>query len=264
MNDEQVVLTELTDGVLIVTLNRPSARNALSLEMSRQLVRVWERAATHDVRAVVVTGAGGGFCSGADLRDVRTGDVASEGLRVTYHPMVQGLVALEKPVIAAVNGAAAGAGLSLVLAADARIGSSDAVFVPAFGAIGLIPDSGVGYLAQRVLGEAAALRWLTSGRRLSSREALEMGLIESIEEDPVAAAVAIARELADVPGRAYGLTKRIMWAHGRSSLARYLDLEVELQQLAVQDPERAKARERRTAMMRQKNSTEDEGKVRHD
>jgi len=239
-----IVETTLTDGVLRITLNRPEVRNALSIALSHELVRAWERAAEADVRAVVVTGAGPAFCAGADLRDARVGDVATEGLRVTYHPVVLGLVALEKPVIAAVNGAAAGAGLALVFGADLRVASPDAALVPAFSAIGLVPDTGVGFLAGRVLGEAAAMTWLASGRRLSAAEASARGAVDEIADDPVARAQEIAAGLAAVPGRAYGLTKRMFWAQARAGLLANLDLETELQQLAAADPERAAARAR--------------------
>lgn len=249
MESNPVVLTELTDGILLVTLNRPDAMNSLSIELSHELTRTWLRAAQPDVRAVVITGAGRGFCAGADLRQKRTGDVAVEGLRVTYHPMVTSLVALEKPVVAAVNGPVAGAGLAIALAADVRIAAPTAAFVPAFGAIGLIPDSGVGYLAARVLGESAALAWLASGRRFSADDARERGLVDTIADDPVGDAVETARSLAAVPGRAYGLTKRIMWLDGRRRLAEYLDAEIELQQIAVSDPERQRARESVTSRL---------------
>lgn len=244
MSSEPIVRTELTDGILLVTLNRPAAMNALSTDLAHELVRTWHRAAQAEVRALVITGAGNGFCAGADLRQPRSGDVASEGLRVTYHPMVLDLVGLEKPVIAAVNGPAAGAGLALALAADVRIAAPTALFAPAFGSIGLIPDSGVGYLAQRILGDHAALHWLTSGRRIAAEEALQRGMVESISDTPVADALTLARELAAIPGRAYGLTKRMLWMEGRRRLAEYLDAEIAVQQLAVSDPERAAARQR--------------------
>ncbi|KQZ85230.1 hypothetical protein ASD56_02385 [Microbacterium sp. Root166] len=239
-----IVLTSLEDGVLVVTLNRPEAMNALSVALSHELTRTLARAAQPDVRAVVLTGAGRGFCAGADLRDTRTGDVAREGLRATYHPMVLALTALEKPVIAAVNGPVAGAGLALALAADARIAAPAAKLVPAFATIGLVPDSGVGYLAARVLGEARALRWLAGGEPMLADEALACGVFEAIADAPVPPAVALATRLASTPGRAYGLTKRMLWAEGRRLLAANLDVEVDLQHLAVSDPQRAAARAR--------------------
>lgn len=247
--DEPVVLTALAEGILTVTLNRPAAMNSLSTELSHELTRTWQRATEADVRAVVITGAGRGFCAGADLREKRSGDIARESLRVTYHPLVLGLVGLEKPVIAAINGAVAGAGLAIALGADVRVASETAAFVPAFGAIGLIPDSGVGYLASRVLGESAALAWLTSGRKFTAAEAHQRGLVDSVVADPLAEALTVARTLAEVPGRAYGLTKRIMWTEGRRRLTEYLDNEIEYQQLAVNDPNRKRAREQVAARL---------------
>lgn len=258
--DEPIILTDLEDGILRVTLNRPDAMNALSITLSRELTRTWQRAAEPDVRAVVVTGAGRGFCAGADLREQRTGDIATESLRVTYHPHVLAMAALEKPVVAAVNGPAAGAGLSLVLAADARFGHPSAKLVPAFARIGLVPDTGVAYLASRVLGEAAALRWLGSGDPMPADDARARGVYEDVVEDPVAAATELARRLAEVPGRAYGLTKRMLWVEGRRRLAAALDLELELQQLAVADPERAAARSRMVESMGRQTPRQEENR----
>lgn len=239
-----IVLTSLQDDVLLVTLNRPESMNALSLALSRELARVWDRAAQSDVRAVVVTGAGRGFCAGADLRDERTGDVATESLRATYHPHVLAMTALEKPVIAAVNGAAAGAGLSFVFGADLRIAGPGAKLVPAFARLGLVPDTGVGYLAARVLGESQALSWLTGGVPMTAEDGYARGVFELVADDPVATALERAHALAALPGFAYGLTKRMLWAQGRRQLVENLDLEIALQALAVASPERAAARER--------------------
>lgn len=240
--ERALVTTELADGILLVTLNRPDAMNALSIALAHELTRTWARAAADDVRGVVVTGAGRGFCAGADLREARTGDIATEGLRATYHPHTLAYVALEKPVVAAVNGAAAGAGLSLVFGADVRIAAREAKLVPAFSAIGLVPDSGVGYLTGRVMGSSAAMVWLASGRRLSAADALARGAVDEIAEDPVTRAREVALELASVPGRAYGLTKRMFWAQARPGLLANLDTELDLQQLAAADPQRAAAR----------------------
>src|SRR5205085_1486656 len=166
-----------------------------------------------DVRAVVVTGAGRGFCVGQDLTEFResAGDIAHR-LRGTYHPTILGLRSLEKPVVAAVNGAAAGAGLSLALACDLRLAANSATFVPAFINIGLVPDSGCSYFAARLLGYARALEWLTSGRRLTAAEAHTWGLVsEVVEADRLAARAAErAAELAALPTRGIALTKRLL------------------------------------------------------
>src|ERR671928_876788 len=142
------------DGaVLTIALNRPDVLNAFTAEMHRQLVGAFKEARDAEVRAVVVTGAGRGFCVGQDLNEFAeaAGDIAAR-LRENYHPNVLAIRALEKPVIAAVNGAAAGAGLSLACACDLRIASDNATFVPAFVSIGLVPDSGGTYFITRILG----------------------------------------------------------------------------------------------------------------
>lgn len=241
---EPFVVTSLTDGILEVILNRPDAMNALSIALAHELTRTWDRAAAADVRAVVVTGAGRGFCAGSDLRDARTGDIATESLRVTYHPHLLAYVGLEKPVIVAINGAAAGAGLSMVFGADVRVAGPGAKLVPAFSTIGLVPDTGVGFLAGRVMGDAFAMVWLASGRQLSAAEALASGAVDEVADDPVVRAHELAAELARVPGSAYGLTKRMFWAQARPALLANLDMETGLQQQAAADPERARARAR--------------------
>src|ERR687898_642250 len=144
-------------GVLTITLNRPKVLNALTRETQKQLVGALKDARADDVRAVVLTGAGRGFCVGQDLTEFReaAGDIAGR-LRGSYHPNILAIRALEKPVVAAVNGPAAGAGLSLACACDVRLASDEAIFVPAFINIGLVPDSGSTYLVRRLLGTARA------------------------------------------------------------------------------------------------------------
>src|SRR5437870_3474672 len=136
-----------------------------------------------EARAVVITGAGRGFCVGQDLTEFRdvSGDIGGH-LRANYHPNILALRALEKPVIAAVNGPAAGAGLSLACACDVRIASDAASFVPAFIGIGLIPDSGGSYFVVHLLGAARAFEWMTSNRRLAAAEAHGWGLVSEVVE----------------------------------------------------------------------------------
>src|SRR3954465_14610927 len=160
-------------GVLTITLNRPDVLNPLNRELHQGIFAALERAkADEGVRAVVITGAGRGFCVGQDLQECAggAGDVA-QNLRENYHRNVLAIRALEKPVIAAVNGPAAGAGMSLAFACDVRIASDPASFVPAFVNIGLVPDSGGTWFVRRVLGTARAFEWLATGRRLSAEEA---------------------------------------------------------------------------------------------
>src|SRR5207302_180441 len=144
-----------------------------------------EEARGDAVRAVVISGAGRAFCVGQDLTEFR--DAAGDGdirahLRETYHPNITAIRMLEKPVIAAVNGAAAGAGLSLACACDLRVASDEATFIPAFVNIGLIPDSGGSFFVARILGQARAFEWLASGRRLTAAEAHAWGLVSEVVE----------------------------------------------------------------------------------
>ena len=159
------VETSRDGAVLTVTLNRPDVLNALNAATHKALAAALKDARADDVRAVVITGAGRGFCVGQDLTEFResAGDIGSR-LRSTYHPNIKAIRALEKPVIAAVNAAAAGAGLSLACACDLRIASDQATFVPAFVNIGLVPDSGGTFFVARLVGQARAFEWLCSGR----------------------------------------------------------------------------------------------------
>jgi 2-(1,2-epoxy-1,2-dihydrophenyl)acetyl-CoA isomerase len=151
------VETSREGAVLTITLNRPDVLNAFNTDMHKALAAALKEARSPDVRAVVITGAGRGFCVGQDLTEFRdaSGDIGSR-LRETYHPTVLAIRALEKPVIAAVNGPAAGAGMSFACACDLRIAADSASFVPAFVSIGLVPDSGGSYFVTRILGPARA------------------------------------------------------------------------------------------------------------
>ena len=177
------VETQRDGAVLTITLNRPDVLNAFNGAMHRALNAALKEARDEEVRAVVVTGAGRGFCVGQDLTEFRdaAGDIGDR-LRSTYHPNILAIRALEKPVVAAVNGAAAGAGMSFACACDIRIASDAAVFVPAFVNIGLVPDSGGTFFVTRLLGYARAFEWLCSGRRLSAAEAHAWGLVSEVVE----------------------------------------------------------------------------------
>src|SRR6187200_1053035 len=176
-----LVLTSRDGGVLTITLNRPDVYNAFNAELHADLNAALREAEAPDVRAVVITGAGKGFCAGQDLREFQEapGDIR-ERLEETYHPNIRAIRALEKPVIAAVNGPAAGAGLSLACACDVRIASETATFVPGFVGIALVPDLGGTWFIHRLLGFARAFEWMCTNRRLSAAEALEWGLISEV------------------------------------------------------------------------------------
>lgn len=223
-------------AVLTITLNRPDVLNAFDAAMHKALGAALKDARDPGVRAVVLTGAGRGFCVGQDLTEFREapGDIG-ERLRSNYHPNVLAIRALEKPVIAAVNGAAAGAGLSFACACDLRIASDAATFVPAFINIGLVPDSGGTYFLARLLGPARAFEWMTSGRRLSAEDALEWGLVsEVVPADDLESHVAdLAARLAAMPTRGIGMTKRLFDRAGESTLEEQLEWEAQLQSAAT-------------------------------
>jgi 2-(1,2-epoxy-1,2-dihydrophenyl)acetyl-CoA isomerase len=231
------VETSRDGAVLTITLNRPDVLNALNRAMHDGLAGALKDARDPEVRAVVVTGAGRGFCVGQDLTEFREapGDIADR-LRGSYHPNIHALRALEKPVIASVNGPAAGAGLSLAAACDLRIAADSATFVPAFINIGLVPDSGGTFFIARLLGSARAFEWMTSGRRLTAAEAHAWGLVsEVVEADKLAERTAeLAASLATSPTRAIGMTKRLFAAAPTNTLDEQLELEAQLQSAATQ------------------------------
>jgi 2-(1,2-epoxy-1,2-dihydrophenyl)acetyl-CoA isomerase len=231
------VETSREGAVLTITLNRPDVLNAFNSDMHRALAAALKEARDASVRAVVITGAGRGFCVGQDLTEFREapGDIGSR-LRHNYHPNIRAIRALEKPVIAAVNGAAAGAGMSLACACDLRIAADSAGFIPAFINIGLIPDSGGSYFVSRILGPARAFEWLTSGKKLTAAEAHTWGLVsEVVEADALATRVAErAAQLADMPTRGIGMTKRLLDHADNASLEDQLEREAQLQWAATQ------------------------------
>lgn len=225
------------DGdVQTITLNRPDKLNAFTRGVHEELRAALEEARDPAVRAVVITGAGRGFSAGQDLGAFgEAGDVGAM-LRATYHVNVLAIRSLEKPVIAAVNGVCAGAGLSLACACDIRLASDAAFFVPGFVGIGLIPDSGGTYFIQRLLGTPRAFEWMTSNRRLTATEAHAWGLVsEVVEADTFAARVTErAAELAAAPTHAIALTKRLFVEAATSTLEEQLELEAEAQAEAAQ------------------------------
>jgi 2-(1,2-epoxy-1,2-dihydrophenyl)acetyl-CoA isomerase len=228
-------------GVLTITLNRPDVLNALNRAVHQGLQQALQRAKDDPaVRAVVITGAGRGFCVGQDLQEFAggAGDVA-QNLRDNYHPNVLAIRSLEKPVIAAVNGAAAGAGMSLALACDVRIAARSASFVPAFVKIGLVPDSGGTWLVRRLLGAARAFEWLTTGRRLPADEAREWGLVSEVVDDEEFAGRTheVAALFAAMPTRAVWETKRLLDAAETSTFPEQLELEATTQAELTRTPD---------------------------
>ncbi len=230
----EVLLREQNNGVLTLTLNRPEAINALTTEMLRELSKALKEAAAPEVRVVVLRGAGRGFCSGQDLREFEGQRISYKNHLRNYRSVVEGLAGLEKPVIAAIHGAAAGAGLSLALACDLRIASTDAVLTTGFSRIGLIPDAGMNYHLPRMVGYAKAFELEVLSERLKAEEALALGLVNRVvSAESFAEEVArLAGELALGPTKTYGLIKRALRRSAGASLEEMLEYEALLQEVA--------------------------------
>jgi 2-(1,2-epoxy-1,2-dihydrophenyl)acetyl-CoA isomerase len=222
-----------TDGAVVtITLNRPQVLNAFDSAMRERLAAALTAAAGPAVRAVVITGAGRGFCVGQDVAEFpREAAEIGELVRSGYNPLIRGIRALEKPVIAAVNGPAAGAGLALALACDIRLAAESASFVPAFLGIGLVPDSGLSATLAELIGPAAAFEWVVDGRKLDAAEAQARGLVTRVVADAELAAAAdeLATSLAAGPTRAIAFTKRLFAQAAGAGLDAQLEREAELQ-----------------------------------
>ncbi len=223
-------------AVQTITLNRPDVMNAFNRALHAGLRDALKEAREPEVRAVVITGAGRGFSAGQDLKEFTDMPNVGDSLRATYHPNVLAIRALGKPVIAAVNGPCAGAGLSLACACDIRIAADSAIFVPGFIGIGLVPDSGGTYFIHRLLGAPRAFEWMSSNRRLTAAEAHAWGLVsEVVEAEAFAARAAeLAASYAAMPTRAVGMTKRLFDNADHATLEEQLELEAQLQAAAVQ------------------------------
>ena len=229
------ILVEVTQGVARITLNRPEVLNAIHAEMSGEL----QDALTHatrdsEIRALLITGAGRGFCAGQDLDEVKPGssvkDFAAHARKV-YTPLVKGLRTIEKPVVCAVNGVAAGAGANLALACDLVLAAEEASFVQAFAKIGLVPDTGGSFFLPRLVGLARAIALTMLGEKITATQAAEIGLIHRV--CPAATlledATKLATQLATQPTVGLGLTKRLLNASLVNDLDAQLALEAELQ-----------------------------------
>jgi len=224
-------------GILTLTLNRPERLNAITDELLDALTTAARAAEADDtVRAVVLTGAGRAFCSGQDLRAAADGglvDVRAK-LREHYAPAIRALRSLPKPVIAAINGPAAGAGFSLALAADIRIAAESATFVQAFVRIGLIPDAGSTYFLPRLIGPARAAELMMLGDPVSAPRALEMGLVSAVVPDAelLVSAHQVATRLAAGP-RSIAYIKEALAASADNDLDAQLQVEERLQEQAT-------------------------------
>jgi 2-(1,2-epoxy-1,2-dihydrophenyl)acetyl-CoA isomerase len=233
------ILVSQDAGVMTVTLNRPDRLNAFNPEMHQLLRKALERALDDAaVRAMLLTGAGRGFCAGQDLSERNVAADTPIDLSVSlgsyYNPLVRRLRELPKPVVCAVNGVAAGAGANLALACDLVIAARSASFVQSFSRLGLVPDCGGTWFLPRLLGTARALGLAMLGEKLSAEQAEQWGLIWKVVDDAdlLKTAMEIAGSLAQGPTRGYGLVKKAFNASWGNSLDAQLELERDLQREA--------------------------------
>jgi 2-(1,2-epoxy-1,2-dihydrophenyl)acetyl-CoA isomerase len=231
------IIVERRDGVMLLTLNRPEVLNSFNAKMADDVQRALREAAGDPgVRAVLITGTGRAFCSGQDLAEVlpaegRAAPDLGDVVRRQYNPIIHAIRTMEKPVVCAVNGVAAGAGANLAFACDIVVASEEAMFIQSFGKIGLIPDSGGTFILPRIVGlqRAAALTML--GEKLPANRAKEWGLVYDVVPATVLPGTSfeIAKRLACLPTRGFGLTKRGFNAAFANDLDTQLDLEEQLQ-----------------------------------
>ena len=230
----ETLLTTLDHGVMTLTLNRPDVFNSFNQDMGRAFQAALDDAANNGaVRCVVITGEGRAFCAGQDLKEVTS--EASPGFKViveeTYNRSIRRICDMEKPVVAAVNGVAAGAGANIALACDFVVAKTSVKFIQAFANIGLIPDSGGTFWLPRLVGMARAKALTMLGEPLLAQDAKDMGLIhQAVEEDQFTTAVhALATKLANMPTRGLGLTKKALHQGLTQDLHAQLALELDLQ-----------------------------------
>jgi 2-(1,2-epoxy-1,2-dihydrophenyl)acetyl-CoA isomerase len=224
--------------VAVVTLNRPAALNSFDRQMHHDLWAAFDQAeANAQIRAMVLTGAGRGFCAGADLSsfDFTPGPDrvarADPGpiIDQAFNPTTRRIQSLRMPIVAAVNGVAAGAGASVAMACDIAIAAPQASFIQAFSKIGLIPDAGSSWLLVERLGLPRALALAMTGDKLPAQQAKEWGLIWDVAEDPLAAALALAQRLASMPTQALVATRALLQGATTRSLSEQLDVERDMQ-----------------------------------
>lgn len=239
----ETILFERQGGVAHITLNRPEVLNALSYPMYREITDAFDTvAAEPELRAVLLTGSGRAFCSGADLarkfnipEGATIGDGVAEAMHRLINPMVARIAALKKPVIAAVNGPTAGGGVGLALACDIVIAAKSAYFVQVFGPnLGIVPDIGCTWLVPRLIGRARALGLALTGERLPAEKAADWGLIWQAVDDAelLPTATALARKLAEGPTTGFGLIKKAITASELNGFEAQLALEAESQRIA--------------------------------
>jgi 2-(1,2-epoxy-1,2-dihydrophenyl)acetyl-CoA isomerase len=235
----QHILVDVADGVMVLTFNRPDVLNSFNRAMAAEVQGALKAAETQpEIRAVLITGAGRGFCAGQDLSEaLPTGDGPmpdiSEIVRESYNPIIRAIRHLEKPVICAVNGVAAGAGANLAFACDLTIAAEEASFIESFAKLGLIPDTSGTFFVPRLIGPQRAAGMFFLGEKIPAERAREWGLIWDVVPHAVLhdKAMALATSLATQATRGFGLTKRAM----NRSFANDLDAQLEVEADSMQE-----------------------------
>lgn len=234
-----LILSEHINGVAVIKLNRPDKFNSFNREMSLQLHKALDAAASDDtVRAIYLTGEGKGFCAGQDLSEAIDPNGPSLKQIVTehYNPSIMRLRTIEKPIVCAVNGIAAGAGANIALACDIVVATASASFIQAFSKIGLIPDSGGTFILPRLVGHQRAAALMMTGDKVTAAEAQQMGMIYKVYDDASFAeeSMKFALNLAQMPTTGIGLTKRLLNSGTTNSLEQQLEEEAVVQVQAAQ------------------------------
>ncbi len=231
------LLHEIQGALAILTLNRPDKYNAFNREMALSLQAALDTCADPSIRAVLITGAGKAFCSGQDLAEAidPNGPGMKKILSEHYNPIVRRIVSLEKPVIAAVNGVAAGAGANLALCCDITVAAESASFIQAFSKIGLVPDTGGSYFLPRLVGPQKAAAWMMLGDKIGAREAEQQGMIYAVypDADFMTAAKNLAEKLSQMPTQALARIKKQLQLSAIQTLEQQLHTEDDLQQQAA-------------------------------
>ena len=231
------LIKEIKGALAVLTLNRPDKYNAFNREMALALQTALDECADPSIRAVLITGTGKGFCSGQDLAEAidPNGPGMKKILAEHYNPIVRKIVALEKPVVAAVNGVAAGAGANLALCCDITVAAESASFIQAFSKIGLVPDTGGSFFLPRLVGKQKATAWMMLGDKIGAREAEQQGMIYAVypDADFLTAAMNLAEQLSQMPTQALARIKKQVQLSAIQTLEQQLQTEDDLQQEAA-------------------------------
>lgn len=235
----QYIHVAIDSQVMVIRLNRPDSLNSFIMPMAKELQQALDQAAaSHEVRAVLLTGEGRGFCAGQDLKEAiaQDGPPIKKIVNETYNPIIIKIREIEKPVVCAVNGVAAGAGANIAFACDITLAARSATFIQSFSKIGLIPDSAGTFFLPRLIGLQRATALMMLAEKLTADQALQWGLVYKVCEDHqlMEEAFSLAKQLASLPTVGLGLTKRALNAGLSNSLGQQLEVEADLQAKAAQ------------------------------